>query len=88
MPRDAYTAAGLLAGCARLAARDDRLPESKRQELAMAYGDRALDALRQAVQKGFKDVARLKQDASLEPLRSREEFQELLAGLGPPRKGP
>jgi tetratricopeptide (TPR) repeat protein len=88
LPRDAYTAAGLLAGCARLAARDDRLSESKREEHATAYGDRALAALRQAVQKGFKDVARLKEDASLEPLRSREEFQKLVAGLEKLRKDP
>ncbi len=37
-PRDAYTSSCLLAGCARLAATDDRLAESKRNELSSAYG--------------------------------------------------
>ena len=37
-PRDAYTAARWLAGYVRLAARDKRLAEGKRQELATTYG--------------------------------------------------
>jgi hypothetical protein len=68
-----------LAGCARLAAQDEHLPESKRRELAAAYGERALAALRQAVEKGAKEVAQMKKDPSLDPLRSREDFQKLLA---------
>jgi serine/threonine protein kinase/tetratricopeptide (TPR) repeat protein len=80
-PRDAYTAACLLAGCVRLAARDERLQEGKRQELARAYGDRAVAALRQAVAKGAKEVAQMKKDPHLDPLRPREDFQKLLAGL-------
>jgi tetratricopeptide (TPR) repeat protein/tRNA A-37 threonylcarbamoyl transferase component Bud32 len=80
-PRDAYTAACLLAGCVRLAAEDERLPEGKRQELARAYGDRALAALRQAVAKGAKEVAQMKTDKGLDPLRPRGDFEKLLAGL-------
>jgi tetratricopeptide (TPR) repeat protein len=78
-PRDAYTAAGLLAGCVRLAAQDERLPESQRQELTTTYGDRALAALRQAVAQGAKEAARMKEDPSLGPLRPRADFQKLLA---------
>jgi hypothetical protein len=88
LPRDAYTAACLLAGCARLAERDERLAESRRQELTASYGDRALAALRQAVQTGFKDVTQMKQDTSLEPLRSREDFRLLLTELLERRKEP
>ena len=88
MPRDAYTAAGLLAGCVRLAARDDRLPESKRLELATVYGDRAVAALHHAVDTGFKDVARMKMDSNLEPLRASADFQKLVAGLEQSRKAP
>jgi hypothetical protein len=78
-PRDAYTAACLLAGCARLVAQDEQLPESKRTELVTTYGDRALAALRQAVEKGAKEVAQIKKDPSLDPLRQREDFHRLLA---------
>jgi serine/threonine protein kinase/tetratricopeptide (TPR) repeat protein len=85
-PRDAYTAACLLAGCVRLAAQDEHLPEGKRQELAATYGDRALAALRRAVERGFKDAARMKEDSSLEPLHPREDFQKLLAGLAAKQK--
>jgi tetratricopeptide (TPR) repeat protein len=77
-PRDAYTAACLLAGCVPLAARDERLPESKRQKLATTYGDSALAALRQAVAKGAKEVSKMNKDPSLDPLRQREDFQKLL----------
>jgi hypothetical protein len=42
-----------LAGCARLAAADNRPVDSKRMELASAYGDRALIALRQVIDRGF-----------------------------------
>jgi tetratricopeptide (TPR) repeat protein len=85
-PRDAYTAACLLAGCVRLAAEDERLPEGKRQELATTYGDRALAALRQAVAKGAKEVAQMKKDPGLDPLRRREDFQKLLAESEAKRK--
>jgi tetratricopeptide (TPR) repeat protein len=81
MPRDAYTAAGLLAGCARLAADDEQLTQRERQQRATAYAESALSALRQAVDKGFTDVAQLKQDPTLDPLRSRAEFQQLVADL-------
>ena len=79
LPRDAYTSACLFAGCTRLAATDDRLSEGERKERSSAYGDRALAALRQAIDRGFKDVAQMTKDADLEPLRSRADFQKLLA---------
>jgi serine/threonine protein kinase/tetratricopeptide (TPR) repeat protein len=78
-PRDAYTAAGLLAGCARLAANDERLGEDKRKELAAAYGDSAVAALRQAIVKGAKEVSQMANDSILDPLRTRQDFQKLLA---------
>jgi hypothetical protein len=78
---DRYTAAGLLARCVPLAEQDAQLPAARRKELAQQYSDRAMATLRQAVQKGFKDVARLKRDAELKALRSRADFQQLLAGL-------
>ena len=35
--------------------------------------------LRDAVNKGFKDVPHVKQDTELDPLRQREDFQKLVA---------
>ncbi|HMC63757.1 MAG TPA: tetratricopeptide repeat-containing serine/threonine-protein kinase [Gemmataceae bacterium] len=83
-PQDAntfYNAACLLSRCALLAEKDSQLPESKRRELASSYGDRALEQLRTAVKKGFKDVKQLKKDTDLDPLRPRAEFQKLVEEL-------
>jgi hypothetical protein len=41
----------------------------------------ALALLRQAVARGFRDVARLQQDKALDPLRSQEGFRELIREL-------
>ena len=77
--RDAYTAATLLAGCVRPATQDDRLNESKRSELAAAYGESAVAALRQAVENEAKEATAMPKDPSLDPLRLRKDFLELLA---------
>jgi serine/threonine protein kinase/tetratricopeptide (TPR) repeat protein len=73
--KDTYHAAALLGRCALLA------DETRRKELARTYADRSLALLHQAVARGYKDAAFLKQDRSLEPLRARAEFQALLAKL-------
>jgi serine/threonine protein kinase/Tfp pilus assembly protein PilF len=76
---DAYKAAGFFARCIPLAEKDAKLPEAKRKELAQSYADQALEALRQAVAKGYKDAALMKKDTDLDPLRGRDDFQKLLA---------
>jgi serine/threonine protein kinase/Flp pilus assembly protein TadD len=78
---DLYQAAGFLARAVPLAAKDEKLSAAKRKELAKDYADRALAVLRQAVQKGYKDVARLKKDPDLDSLRQRDDFRRLLAEL-------
>ncbi len=78
---DTYDAACLVCRCMTLADKDAQLAEARRKELAQSYADRALALLRQAVARGFKDVARMKKDADLEPLRTREEFKKVLAEL-------
>jgi len=83
LPRDAYTAAGLFAGCVTLAAQDKSLTELRRQELTTAYGDRAIAALRQAIDAGYSDRTALATDSSLEAMRSRDDFQTLLTQPGP-----
>jgi tetratricopeptide (TPR) repeat protein len=71
---DFYNAACVLSLCIPLAERDA-------QSLAGSYGERALATLRQAVQQGFKDWKHMKKDKDLDPLRSRGEFQKLVAEL-------
>ena len=37
--------------------------------------------LRDAVSKGYKDVAHMKKDTDLDPLRQRDDFRKLVAEL-------
>jgi serine/threonine-protein kinase len=53
-------------------------------EKAEEYAGQAVQLLRQAVAKGFKNVEHMKKDSDLEPLRSRPDFQELLRDLETP----
>jgi tetratricopeptide (TPR) repeat protein len=78
---DTYKAACYLARCVPLAEKDDKLSELQRKERVQQYGDRALKLLQLAVKHGFNDVQRLKKDPALAPLRSRADFQELVAEL-------
>ena len=48
--------------------------DSKQADLAMNW-------LRQAVAAGYKNVAHMKKDTDLDPLREREDFKKLLAEL-------
>jgi WD40 repeat protein len=45
------------------------------------YAARAVELLRQAVAKGFKEAAHMKKDKDLDALRDREDFKRLLAEL-------
>jgi hypothetical protein len=66
---------------ARRGARD--LPPTDRAE-CNAYADRAMATLRRAVAAGFAEVAMLRRDIDLDPLRLRRDFQELLLDLSFP----
>ncbi|HEV3447609.1 MAG TPA: tetratricopeptide repeat protein [Gemmataceae bacterium] len=79
--QDYYGSACLCARCIASAEKDRKLPEAKRRDQMQRYGYQALDALRQATYKGFKDVARMEKDPALASLRSRDDFRKLLAGL-------
>jgi len=78
---DSYDAACLYARSIPLATEDKKLTESERQELAPRYADKAIAALRQAIQNGFKDGASMKKDPDLNALCSRADFKELIQGL-------
>ncbi len=78
---DSFTAAGMLSRCAALADKDVALAADRRRDLAQSYTERALAELRRAVERGFRDAARMKKDPHLEPLRGRPEFKKLLSEL-------
>jgi serine/threonine protein kinase/tetratricopeptide (TPR) repeat protein len=79
-------AAWYLCRCTSEVQKDDELPEEERSRLAQRYSDRAVEMLRQAIAKGNKDVNRFKTEPVFAPLRSRADFQELVAELE--RKAP
>jgi hypothetical protein len=45
------------------------------------YLDQAIDALRKAITAGYRDLAELQTDTSLDPLRDRDDLHKLVAGL-------
>jgi serine/threonine protein kinase len=80
-PADAYGAACDLSRCIPIVAKHDKLGDTQRKEAAQFYGDAAMKLLREAVSKGFKDVVHMKKDTDLDPLRTRDDFQKLVAEL-------
>jgi serine/threonine protein kinase len=80
-PADAYDAAGFLSGCVPIAAKHQKLDDQRRKESAQSYTEAAMKLLREAVSKGYKDVAHLKNDTDFDPLRQRDDFEQLVAEL-------
>src|SRR5262249_16165719 len=80
-PADAYNAACFLSLCVPIVARHDKLDATQRKEAAQFYGDAAMKLLRDAVSTGYKDVAHMKKDTDLDPLRQQDDFQKLVAEL-------
>jgi tetratricopeptide (TPR) repeat protein len=75
------TAVVFLARCVPLAEKDPALTAANRAETAREYADQALAELRQAIAKGFRDGQALEQEPALAPLRSREEFGQIVTEL-------
>jgi serine/threonine protein kinase/tetratricopeptide (TPR) repeat protein len=80
-PADSYEAACALSQCVAIVSKHDKLDDKQRKEATQLYGDAAMGLLRDAVSKGYKDVAHMKKDTDLDPLRQREDFQKLIAEL-------
>ncbi len=80
-PADAYGAACAVSLCIPIVAKHDKLDAKQRQAAARFYGDQAMKLLREAVRRGFKDVPHMKKDSDLDPLRQRNDFQQLLTEL-------
>ncbi len=84
VPTDAYNASRLLSRCIPIVAKHDKLDDQQRKEAVQFYGDAAMKLLREAVEKGYRDGAHMMEDADLDPLREREDFQKLVEELNPP----
>ena len=80
-PDNAYDAGCALALCIPIVEKDDNNEPAKRQAAMQFYGGQAMAMLRDAIAKGFKDVAHMKKDTDLHPLRQREDFKKLVAEL-------
>ena len=77
LPRDENTCAGLWSQCIDLVQHDEQLPAADRTQLATTYVDKAIDALRHAIQRDPKQRQAIQHDANFAPLRQREDFQQL-----------
>jgi tetratricopeptide (TPR) repeat protein len=85
-------ASALSLSLALVGAKDGAPPPEDDEKLAPAdklrrrlYAQRAVEVLRQAVDKGFQRIDVLRSDPALDPLRSREDFRKLLADLAAAR---
>ena len=76
---DTFSAGCSLARCMPLLGKDSGFSKEKSKQAVDLYGKRALELLRQALDRGFRDSAQLKKEPNLEPLRSNSDFQRLLA---------
>jgi tetratricopeptide (TPR) repeat protein len=73
-PDDCFRAAVLLSRCAALAQKDS-------PSLAQKYGGEAVGLLREAIKLGLADTEPIKTAAEFNPLRSRDDFKQLLGEL-------
>jgi tetratricopeptide (TPR) repeat protein len=81
-----WDAARGVAQCIPVLAQDTRLTDERRRELAQRFAGRAVQLIRDAVGKGWKDVEALRKEPALAPLRSRDDFKGLVAELTKPQK--
>jgi hypothetical protein len=87
-PMHLMAGAACLARCVTLAEKDTQLPDARRAELARSYAERAVATMRLAVKHGYKDAARLKTAPDFASVRSRPDFQALVAELEKGKKLP
>jgi serine/threonine protein kinase/tetratricopeptide (TPR) repeat protein len=78
---DLYNLACVRTELSRLAGSGQATLTAAEQTERLQYIDQAMDALRKAIASGYRDVAELKTSTSLDPLRDRDDFRKLVAGL-------
>jgi tetratricopeptide (TPR) repeat protein len=74
-------AAVVFAECVTRVGRDDGLSDDRKKDLSESYAAQAMTLLRQAIDKGYRNVESLRRDLGLESLRPRSDFQALLDEL-------
>jgi serine/threonine protein kinase/tetratricopeptide (TPR) repeat protein len=79
-----YNLAGVQAQCAAFASAGGPLRAGSKTVLRAVSLDQAMETLRGAVDRGFRDTNRLRRDTNLDPLRSRVDFQLLTMDLAFP----
>src|SRR5262249_61054813 len=77
-----WEAARQLARGAPRAGKDEARPTAEEQARRARVADQAMAALADAVRAGYEDLAALRSEADLDPLRAREDFKALLAEMG------
>jgi non-specific serine/threonine protein kinase/serine/threonine-protein kinase len=76
-----YKLAGLYSLMSSAVSRDTELAELERIWFAEVYAARAVELLRQFVEKGFRGLEHMIKDEDLAPLRSREDFGRVAAEI-------
>src|SRR5262249_49582648 len=79
-------AAAVLGRCATLAEKDGKVSQAQRKQLARSYSDEAMHLLEQAVREGYRDIEHLKKADDFKALRSRQDFQQLIAKMEVPKQ--
>jgi tetratricopeptide (TPR) repeat protein len=74
-----FTAARLLALCATLAARETRPAAAERAAIVQSYADQAMEQLRAEMRHGELRADPLRKDVAFDPLRPRNDYQQLLS---------
>jgi len=78
---EALESARFLCRCAQLGHEDQSTSATERDAVARAYTNQAMEALRTAGRDGFRDVNDLKATRTYEPLRGRDDFQQLVRDI-------
>lgn len=80
-PIDRYDVACALALCIPLVGQGQTELSAEEHAQRQKYADQAMAVLRDAVEQGYTDLAHMKRDSDLDPLRPRDDFRKLMAGL-------
>jgi serine/threonine protein kinase/tetratricopeptide (TPR) repeat protein len=78
---DLYNLAGVRAQLSCLAGSGRAPLTASEQAQRLEHLDQAMDALRKAIASGYGDLAKLKKDTILDPLRDRDDFHKLVADV-------
>src|SRR5262249_29557494 len=67
--------------CAAASGKDPKFSSNERHGRANGYATQAIELLKQAIAKGYKNVDAIKTDSDLDCLRGRDDFKQVIAEL-------